>query len=93
MATLPLIAMAADVFHIASKKAKWTKAGIRKQEIEPGTGYHIPEGSLAVFSERPQGSAPTQARPKVNADRIKDWLLAISKDGHGKIPSLTSAAA
>jgi hypothetical protein len=93
VATPPLKDMVTDGFHIAGKQVKWGEAGIRKQDIEPGTGYHIPEGSLAVFSGRLQGSAPMQARPKVNADRIKDWLLAISKDGHRKIASLASAAA
>ena len=33
----------------------WGDAGIRKQDIEPGTGYHVPEGSLAVFCERMRG--------------------------------------
>jgi len=93
VATPPLKEMATDGFHIADKQVKWNEAGIRKQEIEPGTGYHIPEGSLAVFSGRLPGTAPMQARPKVNADRIKEWLLAISRDGHSKIPSLTSAVA
>jgi len=93
VATPPLKEMATDGFHIAGKLVKWNEAGIRKQEIEPGTGYHIPEGSLAVFSGKCPGTAPTQARPKVNADRIKDWLLAISRDGYSKIPSLTSAVA
>lgn len=92
VATPLLKDMMGDGFHIAGKQVKWTEAGIRKQDIEPGTGYHIPEGSLAVFSGRLRGTAPMQARPKVNADCIKDWLLAISKDGHSKIASLTSAA-
>jgi hypothetical protein len=92
VATPPRRDIAADTFNIAGRQVKWTEAGIRKQETEAGTGYHIPEGSLAVLSGRLQNSAPMQARPKVNADRIKDWLLAISKDGHGKIPTLASAA-
>lgn len=93
VATPSLKDMPGDGFHIAGKQVKWTEAGIRKQDIEPGTGYHISEGSLAVFTGRPRGTAAMQARPKVNADRIKDWLLAISKDGHSKISSLTSAVA
>jgi hypothetical protein len=93
LATPPLKDISEDAFHIAGRQVRWADAGIRKQEVEAGTGYHIAEGTLAVFSGRLGGSAPMQTRPMVRADRIKDWLLAISEGGHGKIPSLMSAVA
>ncbi len=91
VATPPLRDIGDDGFNIAGRQVKWHEAGIRKQDIEPGTGYHIREGSLAVLSGRPTGTTPMQARPRVRADRIKDWLLSISAHGRSKIPSLLSA--
>jgi hypothetical protein len=32
-----------------------------------------------------------QSRSRANADRIKDWVLAVSRDGSRAIPSLASA--
>ena len=83
--------MSGDTFRLNGAEIAWRDAGIRRQDIEPGTGYHIPEGSLAVFCEKMRGEPPNQLRSKVNADRIKDWLLAISRDGHSAIRSLASA--
>ena len=83
--------MSGDAFFINGAAVAWRDAGIRKQDIEPGTGYHIPEGSLAVFCERMRGEPLNQSRPRVNADRIKDWMLAVSRDGCRAIPSLASA--
>ncbi len=83
--------MSGDTFFINGAAVAWGDAGIRKQDIEPGTGYHVPEGSLAVFCGRMRGEPLNQSRPRVNADRIKDWMLAISRDGCRAIPSLASA--
>jgi hypothetical protein len=76
---------------INGKAIAWIDAGIRKQDIEPGTGYHIPEGSLAVFSGQMRGEPLNQSRSRVNADRIKEWLLAVYRNGHREIRSLASA--
>jgi hypothetical protein len=83
--------MSGDTFFIDGAAVAWRDAGIRKQDIEPGTGYHIPEGSLAVFCERLHGEPLNQSRSRVNADRIKNWMLAVSRDGCRAISSLASA--
>jgi hypothetical protein len=84
--------MAGDGFHIAGGYATWAEAGIRKQDIEPGTGYHIPEGTLAVLCRQLQGAAPDQSRTRIRADLLKDWMLAISSDGPAKAAALASFA-
>jgi hypothetical protein len=83
--------MAGESFVIGGKAVTWKEGGLRKQEIEPGTGYHIPEGSLAVSCGKMRGEFLNQSRSKVNADRIKEWLLAVSRDGSRAVPSLASA--
>jgi hypothetical protein len=83
--------MSGDTFFINNAPVAWRDAGIRKQEIEPGTGYHIPEGTLAVFCEQTRGQPLNRSRSKVKADRVKDWMLAVSRDGPRAIPSLASA--
>jgi hypothetical protein len=85
--------MAGDSFVIDAKTTAWKEGGLRKQEIEPGTAYHIPEGSLAIFCGKLHGGPLNQSRSRVNADRIKEWLLAVSRDGIRAIPSLASACA
>jgi hypothetical protein len=82
--------MSGESLIIDGKAVAWSGVGLRKQEIEPGTGYHIPEGSLAVFSGQMRGESPIRGRSRVNADRIKDWMLAVSRDGTQAIPSLAS---
>jgi hypothetical protein len=83
--------MSGDSFLIDDKAVAWSEAGLRKQDIEPGTGYHVPEGSLAVLSGQARGEPLNQSRSRVNADRIKEWLLAVSRDGRRAVPSLASA--
>jgi hypothetical protein len=83
--------MSGESFLIGDTAVAWSAAGIRKQDVEPGTGYHIPDGSLAAFCARMPGEPLNQLRSKVNADRVKDWMLAVSRDGSQAIPSLASA--
>lgn len=83
--------MSGDSFRIDGRAVAWSAAGIRKQDIEPGTGYHTPEGSLAVFSGNMHGEPLNQSRSRVDADRVKDWMLAMSRDGSRAVPSLVSA--
>jgi hypothetical protein len=92
IATPPANDLAADTFHIDGREVTWTSSGLRKQPVEPGTGYHIPEGTLAVLSVQLAGSPPHQDRTTIPADRIKNWLLAVSAEGHAKIPALASLA-
>jgi hypothetical protein len=83
--------MSGDTFLIDGRAVAWSEAGLRKQDIEPGTAYHIPEGSLAVYCEQMRGEPLNQRRSRVNADRVKDWMLAVSRDGSRAVPSLASA--
>lgn len=84
--------MSGDSFFIERRPIGWSAAGIRKQDIEPGTAYHIPDGSLAVYcSQKPDGPL-NQLRSRVNADRVKDWMLAVSREGSQAIPSLAFAS-
>jgi hypothetical protein len=67
----------------------WQEAGIRAQEVEPGTGYHIPEGSLAFYHAGlrapAQPAGVERERPRVMADEIKQWLLRIAEQGKDEI--------
>jgi hypothetical protein len=83
--------MSGDSFVIGGRAVAWSGAGIRKQDVEPGTAYHIPDGSLAVYCARMPGEPLNQLRSRVNADRIKDWMLAVSRDGSRAISSLAAA--
>lgn len=56
--------------------------GIYKQDIEPGTAYHIPEGSLAFYSAAKGRSGSVKQRSKVSADKVKSWMLDINKNGY-----------
>jgi hypothetical protein len=92
VATPPAKDMAGGTFRINGREVTWAAAGIRKQPVEPGTGYHIPQGTLAVLSRRLAGTPLRQDRLTVRADRIKGWLLSVSAEGHTKIPALASLA-
>ena len=52
-------------------------------------------GDQSAFSNisrgKMRGEPLNQSRSRVNADRIKDWMLAVSRDGCRAIPSLASA--
>jgi hypothetical protein len=91
VSTPPLRDMASADFVIDGKRMQWSEAGIRKQEIEPGSAYHIPEGSLAVYCRRMLNEPLRKSRDLVDADRIKHWLLAINTKGCGEINSLCAA--
>ena len=66
-------------------RLSWEDAGIRATDIDPGTGYHIPEGTLAFLG----GSRPPKANDcrqhSVAADRVKSWLLRIAERGFDEV--------
>jgi hypothetical protein len=76
---------------IAGQERSWSEAGIRREEVDPGTGYHIPEGSLAVYTHANSESL-VRDRPRIPADRVKSWLLGVLEQGQGRIPTLIQAA-
>jgi hypothetical protein len=55
--------------------AAWEDAGIKMNEVEPGTAYHIPEGVLAVYREGVQGS---DTRSSLKASEVKEFLMGIA---------------
>ncbi len=61
-------------------------AGLLVRQVEPGTGYHVPEGTFAVYA--PQASERIRDRPRVAADRIKEWLLSVSEGGASRVASI-----
>lgn len=52
IATLSAKEMAGDTLHINCRKLTWASAGIRKQPVERGTGYQVPQGTFAAHSRR-----------------------------------------
>jgi len=89
--TPPLKDLANEIFTINGRSVRWLDAGVRMQEIEAGTAYHVPDGSLAVFCEKEPCKRLRKPRERVNADRVKDWLLAIHDRGCGEIEFLSKA--
>lgn len=86
--TPPAAGMAQETFMVSGRPVRWADAGIKRHQIEAGTGYHIPEGSLAVLSRRSEERPGSQSRPFVRADRLKDWMLAIHREGPSVIAQL-----
>jgi len=71
----------ASVVNMREKRLSLSEMGIRKVRIEPGTGYHIPEGSLAVFNRALYPQQKGQFRAVIKANLIKQWLLDLSEFG------------
>ena len=87
--TPPASSMQSSVLVCGARSLEIQEVGLRKQEIEPGTGYHVPEGMLAVYA--PQASERIDHRPRVAADSIKEWLLNVSESGTSRIAALADA--
>ena len=85
--TPPLARMASGVVSIGGARLELGEAGIRRQPVEPGTGYHVPEGAFAVYAPRAP-APPAPSRWRVDADAVKDWLLAVSEAGHSQLGAL-----
>ena len=82
----PLDAMKEGGLVLGDRRFTWQESGIRMQEIEPGTGYHIPQGTLLVHRPGATGERE-RTRPVIQADEVKDWLLRISAEGRGALDS------
>ena len=73
---------------IAAREVPWRAAGIRPAEVDAGTGYHIPEGTLAVYTAAQRAKRLVQERTAVRADRLKSWMLDIMKFGPSRVDEL-----
>lgn len=56
--------------------------------IDPGTGYHIPEGTLVVYTSANDAIPFLQDRLTVQADKLKSWMLDIIWRGPSQIVEL-----
>jgi hypothetical protein len=67
--------LAAGGFQAGGKLVKWQAAGIEVRSVEAGTGYHIPEGVLAL---RGSGLEARAGRPQLPLESVKALLLETS---------------
>ena len=56
--------------------------------IDPGTGYHIPEGTLVVYTYADDAKPLMQDRLTVEADKLKSWMLDIMRRGPSQVVEL-----
>jgi hypothetical protein len=78
-------AIAAGPVRIGAREVPWRAAGIRPAEVDAGTGYHIPEGTLAVHAGARRAAPLLQDRKAVRADRIKSWMLDVMRFGPSRV--------
>lgn len=62
-------------FYFNDRKISWIDAGIDIVDSEAGTGYHIPQGSMAILGS---GIAPASTRDTISATAVKTRLMQIS---------------
>lgn len=89
VATPSLAAIKTDCVRIDSRELTWNAAGFRQEVIDPGTGYHIPEGTLVVYTSANDAIPLLQDRLTVQADRLKSWMLDIGRRGPSQIVELS----
>jgi hypothetical protein len=88
LATPSRDAIAAGSVRIGARQVPWRAAGIRPAEVDPGTGYHIAEGTLAVHAGMRSAKPLMQDRTTVRADRLKSWMLDVLKFGRSRVEEL-----
>jgi hypothetical protein len=66
---------AGGFFEPAGGWLEWRAAGIAMNPVDPGTAYHIPEGTLAVRREKEPAS---DARTSIRADAVKSLILELA---------------
>ena len=54
---------------------KWDFAGIKIHKLEPTTGYHIPEGILAIYGD---GIKSDSSREKIELTKCKSLLMRLA---------------
>jgi hypothetical protein len=53
----------------------WADGGIRILHVDPGSGYHVPEGAMAIYGA---GIKPDHSRSVLRSDNAKDYLLELA---------------
>ncbi|MBI3557620.1 MAG: hypothetical protein HY074_15270 [Deltaproteobacteria bacterium] len=64
----------AGFFNCDGGRVTWEDAGVRVVQTTPGTAYHIPEGTMAVYR---LGHEPNDARTRMSARDAKSFLLKL----------------
>ena len=65
----------AGSFRLGDRSLKWQDAGMQANSVETGTGYHIPEGSMAVYG---RDIPPSDFRKSMLATGAKDFILSLA---------------
>jgi hypothetical protein len=63
------------------RRHSWQDAGISMNAVEAGTGYHIPEGVMAIRTNAPD---PRDKRTFIRADAVKALLMELAGLESGK---------
>ena len=85
-------AIEAGKFHMGMNEVTWSEAGITAVDIEAGTGYHVPEGTLAFLTGEVTNDSIDNRNQKIPADAIKAWLLRIAESGPAEIQNPPTTA-
>ena len=67
--------MEAGDFRLGTKTTSWKEAGLSANDVETGTGYHIPEGAMAVYG---RGVVASDSRRPILAVEAKKMILSLS---------------
>jgi hypothetical protein len=62
-------------FLFEGKKIAWEAAGIKANQVEPTSGYHVPEGVMAICGE---GIQADKSRKIIKAREAKSFLLTLA---------------
>jgi hypothetical protein len=73
--TPPVEDIEAEGFSLEDRTLTWEEAGIKKNVVDAGTGYHVPEGIFAAAGPAAEVFRPTGERALIDSHRIKDPLL------------------
>lgn len=65
----------AGLFQVRTEKCAWRDAGIKVYEVDAGTGYHVPEGAMAVYGASVD---PDSSRQRLPADQAKSFMLELA---------------
>lgn len=81
-------AISAGPVRIGEQEFTWAAAGMRLAEVDAGTGYHISEGTIAVYSGARAASPLSQDRRNIRADRLKSWMSDVVNFGPSRVHEL-----
>jgi hypothetical protein len=83
VSTPPLSELIGQSIDVDGRQLEPADIGLRLQKVDVGTGYHIPEGVLALLDRGCR--FPDRSRARIDADTIKSWLLSLLERGFDAI--------